>query len=108
IPDAVLDEADEVILIDLSPEGARARLIHGNVYPPEQGKQAMENFFRPENLAALRELALRRTTQEVDEQLEEYMRESQHKTELAEKVLVLIDHETASGSLLRHAWPIEL
>jgi two-component system sensor histidine kinase KdpD len=104
IPDSVLDEADEVILIDLSPEGARARLQHGNVYPPEQARQALQSFFRPENLAALRELALRRTTQEVDEQLEEYMRESMRKTDLAERVLVLIDHDTASRALLRHGW----
>jgi two-component system sensor histidine kinase KdpD len=104
IPDSVLDEADEVILIDLSPEGARARLQHGNVYPPEQAQQALESFFRPENLAALRELALRRTTQEVDEQLEEYMLESKRKTDLTERVLVLVDHESASRALLRHGW----
>jgi two-component system sensor histidine kinase KdpD len=104
IPDSVLDEADEVILIDLSPEGARARLQHGNVYPPQQARQALESFFRPENLAALRELALRRTTQEVDEQLEEYMRESTRKTDLMERVLVLIDHDSDSRTLLRHGW----
>jgi two-component system sensor histidine kinase KdpD len=104
IPDSVLDEADEVILIDLSPEGARARMGHGHIYPPEQAKQALESFFRPENLAALRELALRRTTQEVDEQLEEYMRESKHKTDLAERVLVLVDHDSVSRALLRHGW----
>jgi two-component system sensor histidine kinase KdpD len=104
IPDAVLDEANEVILIDLSPEGARARLQHGNVYPPEQARQALESFFRPENLAALRELALKRATQEVDEQLEEYMRESKHKTDLTERVLVLVDHESGSRALLRHGW----
>ena len=104
VPDSVLDEADEVILIDLSPEGARARMQHGNVYPPEQAKQALEGFFRPENLAALRELALRRTTQEVDEQLEEYMRESTHKTGVTERVLVLLDHDSVSRALLRHAW----
>jgi two-component system sensor histidine kinase KdpD len=104
IPDAVLDEADEVILIDLSPEGARARMQHGHIYPPEQAKTALEHFFRPENLAALRDIALRRTTQEVDEQLEEYMRESKHKTDLAERVLVLVDDFKTSRSLLRHAW----
>ncbi|HLF76208.1 MAG TPA: sensor histidine kinase KdpD [Dehalococcoidia bacterium] len=104
IPDVVLDDADEVILIDLSPEGARARLQHGNVYPPEQARQALENFFRPENLAALRELALRRTTQEVDEQLEEYMRESQYKTDLTERVVVLVDDDPQSRALLRHGW----
>jgi two-component system sensor histidine kinase KdpD len=104
IPDSVLDEADEVILIDLSPEGARARMQHGNVYPPEQAKQALESFFKPENLAALRELALRRTTQEVDEQLEEYMLESKGKTDLVERVLVLIDEDPQSRALLRHGW----
>lgn len=104
IPDSVLDEADEVILIDLSPEGARARMEHGNVYPPEQARQALESFFRPENLAALRDLALRRTTQEVDEQLEEYMLESSRKTDLTERVLVLVDETPASRPLLRHAW----
>jgi two-component system sensor histidine kinase KdpD len=104
VPDSVLDEADEVILIDLSPEGARARLQHGNVYPPEQARQALEGFFRPENLAALRELALRRTTQEVDEQLEAYMREAKHKADVAERVLVLVDDHPAARSLLRHGW----
>jgi two-component system sensor histidine kinase KdpD len=104
IPDSVLDEAEEVILIDLTPEGARARMQHGNVYPPEQARQALESFFRPENLAALRDLALRRTTQEVDDQLEEYMRESPHKTDLTERVLVLVDEKTSSRALLRHAW----
>ena len=68
-----------MILIDLSPEGARARMEHGHIYPPEQAQAALESFFRPENLAALRELALRRTAQEVDEQLDEYMREIAHR-----------------------------
>jgi two-component system sensor histidine kinase KdpD len=104
LPDSVLDEADEVILIDLTPEGARARLQHGNVYPPEQAKQALQGFFRPENLAALRDIALRRTTQEVDEQLEEYMRESSHKADLSEKLAVLVDESAAARTLLRHAW----
>ncbi|HEY7467849.1 MAG TPA: universal stress protein [Dehalococcoidia bacterium] len=104
LPDAVLDEADEVILIDLSPEGARARMQHGHIYPPEQARTALEHFFRPENLAALRDLALRRTTHEVDEQLEEYMREAGVKAEVAERVLVLVDENPASRALLRHAW----
>ena len=85
IPDSVLDEADEVILIDLSPEGARARLQHGHIYPPEQARLALERFFRPENLAALRELALKRTAQDVDERLEDMMREAARPSE--EKLL---------------------
>ncbi|MGE0687812.1 MAG: sensor histidine kinase KdpD [Dehalococcoidia bacterium] len=104
VPDSVLEEADEVILVDLSPEGARARMQHGNIYPPEQAARALEGFFKPENLAALRDLALRRTTQEVDEQLEEYMRESPDRRGIAERVLVLVDADPVSRTLLRHGW----
>jgi two-component system sensor histidine kinase KdpD len=102
IPDTVLDEADEVILIDLSPEGARARMQHGHIYPPEQARVALERFFRPENLAALRELALRRTAQEVDEKLEDMMRETPRP--VREKLLVLIDENPQSRALIREAW----
>lgn len=104
IPDYVLDEADEVILIDLSPEGARARMEHGHIYPPEQARQALERFFRPENLGALRELALRRTAEEVDEQLDELMRAQQRPPVLEEKVLVLIDETPGSRALIRAGW----
>jgi two-component system sensor histidine kinase KdpD len=105
IPDRIVDEADELILIDLSPEGARARMEHGHIYPPGQAQAALQNFFRPENLAQLREIALRRTAQEVDEQLEEYMRETAHQhVELDEHVLVLIDASPASRTLIRRGW----
>jgi two-component system sensor histidine kinase KdpD len=107
IPDRVVDEADELILIDLSPEGARARMQHGHIYPPEQAKAALQNFFRPENLAQLREIALRRTAQEVDEQLDEYMREAAIRTlELDEHVMVLVDETPVSRTLVRRAWRI--
>jgi two-component system sensor histidine kinase KdpD len=107
IPDRVVDEADELILIDLSPEGARARMQHGHIYAPEQAKAALENFFRPENLAQLREIALRRTAQEVDEQLEEYMRETAREhMELDEHVLVVIDASPVSRTLIRRGWRI--
>jgi two-component system sensor histidine kinase KdpD len=74
IPDRVLDEADEVELIDMAPNALRRRIRHGNVYPPNRAEQALAGFFREGNLTALRELALRRTAQEVDQQLERYMR----------------------------------
>ena len=107
IPDRVVDEADELILIDISPEGARARMEHGHIYPPEQAKAALENFFRPENLAQLREIALRRTAQEVDVQLDEYMREAAVRSlELDEHVMVLVDATPASRTLIRRAWRI--
>jgi two-component system sensor histidine kinase KdpD len=107
IPDSVLDEADEVILVDLSPEGARARMEHGHIYPPEQARRALENFFTLENLAALREIALRRTAAEVDHQLDELMRETapaQLRAEPEEKVLVFIDDKPADRTLIRHGW----
>jgi two-component system sensor histidine kinase KdpD len=103
IPDFVLDDADEVILIDLSPEGARARMQHGHIYPPEQARLALERFFRPENLGALRELALRRTAEEVDEQLEGLMRDTKP-AGLSEKVLALVDEKEESRVLIREAW----
>jgi two-component system sensor histidine kinase KdpD len=107
LPDAVLDEADEVVLVDLSPEGARARMEHGHIYPPEQARKALERFFTPQNLGALRELALRRTAQEVDAQLEELMRERHGPhtdTDVVEKVLVLVDETPDSRRRIRHAW----
>lgn len=106
VPDAVLDNADEVILVDLTPEGARARMRHGNVYPPEQAQQALASFFQPENLAALRDLALRRTTREVDDQLEEYMREAPERGQVIDRVLVIVDEALSSRSLLRHGWQL--
>lgn len=104
IPDYVLDEADEVILVDLSPEGARARMEHGHIYPPEQARQALEHFFRPENLGALRELALRRTAKEVDEKLDELMRADQRTPVREDKVLVLVDETPGSRTLIRSGW----
>ena len=100
----MLDDADEVILIDLSPEGARARLQHGHIYPPEQARLALERFFRPENLAALRELALKRTAQDVDERLEDMMREASRPS--GQKLLVLIDEKPESRTLIREAWSL--
>ena len=108
IPDRIVDDADEIILIDLSPEGARARMEHGHIYPPAQAAAALQNFFKQQNLAALRELALRRTAQEVDEQLEEYMRESATKqhAEVEEHVLVFIEPSPFSRTLIRRGWRI--
>ena len=69
IPDWVLDEADEVILVDLTPRALRNRLERGVVYSHEKAKRAMENFFTEANLAALREIAMRHTAHEVEEKL---------------------------------------
>ena len=69
VPDSIFDRADSVELVDLTPEDLISRLKEGKVYVPKQAERALEHFFSPANLTALRELALRRTAERVDEQL---------------------------------------
>ena len=75
VPDRVFDEADEVVLVDLPPDELLQRLREGKVYLPNQAERAIRNFFRKGNLLALRELALRRTADRVDEDVQQYRRE---------------------------------
>ncbi len=70
VPDRVFDHCEEVLLVDLPADDLLARLKRGQVYLPEQARHAAENFFRKGNLIALRELALRRTAERVDEQMQ--------------------------------------
>ena len=72
VPDAVLDDADEIELVDVTPEVLEQRLREGKVYVPEQAQRALDRFFRRGNLIALRELALRRTAERVDAQMRGY------------------------------------
>lgn len=72
LPDSVLDQADEIELIDLPANELLQRLEEGKVYVPEQAHRAAQNFFRPGNLIALREMALRRTAERVDAQMRDY------------------------------------
>ncbi|HEY5957267.1 MAG TPA: two-component system sensor histidine kinase KdbD, partial [Polyangiaceae bacterium] len=72
VPDSVLDGADAVELVDIAPEELLERLREGKVYLPEQARLAVDHFFQRGNLLALRELALRRTAQHVDEDVLEY------------------------------------
>jgi two-component system sensor histidine kinase KdpD len=74
VPDSVLDQADEIELIDLTPEQLRKRLAEGKVYLGDRAATASENFFREETLTALREMALRVTTEHVDQELRDVMR----------------------------------
>jgi two-component system sensor histidine kinase KdpD len=69
IPDRIFDSADEVVLVDLPPDDLLQRLKEGKVYLPDQAERAVQNFFRKGNLIALRELALRRTADRVDDQM---------------------------------------
>jgi two-component system sensor histidine kinase KdpD len=110
LPDRVLDEADEVELIDISPEALRARLRHGNVYPGPRAQQALTHFFTQENLTALRELALRRVAEKTEDQLETLMHGHEEGgaavwgATATERVLVAFDARPHSGQLIREAW----
>jgi two-component system sensor histidine kinase KdpD len=76
VPDRLFDEADEVVVVDLPPDELLARLKAGKVYLPAQAERAAANFFRKGNLLALRELALRRTADRVDDEMQAYRRQS--------------------------------
>jgi two-component system, OmpR family, sensor histidine kinase KdpD len=103
IPDHVLDQADEIDLVDLPPDDLLRRLSEGRVYVPEQAARAIERFFRKGNLTALREMALRRTASQVDEQLRSYMqsRAIQGPWPAGERLLVGVGPSPLSARLLR-------
>jgi len=106
LPDRILDQAEEVELVDISPRALRQRMRHGNIYPAERIEPALNNFFREGNLTALRELALRRTAEKTETQLQQYMTEH-HIRQLwpaSERVLVGFDHRKHSRQVLRDAW----
>jgi two-component system, OmpR family, sensor histidine kinase KdpD len=106
LPDWILDQADEVELIDISPYALRQRMKHGNIYPPERIDAALNNFFREGNLTALREIALRRTAEKTEAQLQEYMTEHGI-TEMkpaGERVMVGFDHRPHTREVIRDAW----
>ncbi len=106
LPDRVVDEADEVELVDMSPQALRQRIKHGNVYPADRAQRALHEFFREGNLTALRELALRKVSTAVEEDLEEYMREHQIDAiwPAGEAVMVCVDAESRAQHLIRRAW----
>lgn len=108
IPDHVVDKADEMELVDMAPHALRQRIRHGNVYPPQRAEQALHQFFREGNLAALRELALRKVATAVEQDLEKYMR--QHGIEAAwpagERVMVCVDERPSAQRLIRRGWRI--
>jgi two-component system sensor histidine kinase KdpD len=105
LPDSVLDRADEIELIDLPPDDLLQRLKEGKVYVPELAARARENFFRKGNLIALRELALRRTAEQVDTQMVSYRRAEgiQKIWPAGERILVCIGPNPRSARLIRAA-----
>jgi two-component system sensor histidine kinase KdpD len=104
VPDSIFDHADSVELVDLTPEDLIQRLKEGKVYIPEQAERALEHFFSPANLTALRELALRRTAERVDEQLlnEMQARAIPGPWAVGERVLVCISEDPRAAGLVRH------
>jgi two-component system sensor histidine kinase KdpD len=105
IPDSFLDRADEIEIIDLPPDDLLQRLKEGKVYIPEQAEKAAAHFFRKGNLIALRELALRRTAQRVDAQMESYRRTMGVHTpwQATERILVCISSNPRAVRLIRAA-----
>src|SRR5215813_12580121 len=105
VPDAVLEQADEVELIDLPPDELLQRLREGKVYIPEQAQRAIEHFFRKGNLIALRELALRRTADRVDAQMQVYRRHHAiaDTWPTTERLLVCVSPSPLSRRLVRAA-----
>jgi len=106
VPDSVLDKADEVQLIDLTPHALRQRIRHGNVYPPDRAAQALDHYFREGNLTALREMVLRRVSTTVEGDLQEYMLERgvDASWPACEGVMVVVDPSDQSRNLVRRAW----
>src|ERR1700691_5068236 len=105
VPDAVFDRANAVELVDLTPEDLMQRLREGKVYVSKQAERALEHFFSPANLTALRELALRRTAERVDEQLLSEMQAHaiQGPWPAGERILVCVSEDPRAAGLVRYA-----
>jgi two-component system sensor histidine kinase KdpD len=115
VPDAVLGAADEVVLVDLTPEALIARLREGKIYPGENVDAALNNFFRIENLAALREVSLRQVAEEVESKRlvlgtepvgtrEEERVAADAPQAVGERLLALVRPQPSSQRLVRRAW----
>ncbi|MET4171914.1 two-component system sensor histidine kinase KdpD [Bradyrhizobium sp. LA6.1] len=104
VPDSVFDRADAIELIDLTPDDLIQRLREGKVYVPKQAERALEHYFSPGNLTALRELALRRTAERVDEQLLNHMQANAIAGPWAagERILVCISEDPRAAGLVRY------
>src|SRR3982075_3498739 len=104
LPDSVFDRADAVELVDLTPDDLIQRLKEGKVYVPKQAERALEHYFSPGNLTALRELALRRTAERVDEQLLTHMQANAISGPWAagERILVCLSEDPRSAGLVRY------
>src|SRR5262245_44299801 len=103
-PDRILDDADEVVLVDLAPEALQERLLAGKVYRKDRAKVALENFFRLDNLGRLRELALREVAEDVEARRGSIALDPLSQQAVTERVLVLVEPQPKSQRVLRRAW----
>ncbi|MFZ1994517.1 MAG: histidine kinase, partial [Solirubrobacteraceae bacterium] len=117
VPDAVLAAADDVVLIDITPDSLIERLVAGKVYPLERVQAALNNFFKVENLSALREVSLRQVAEEVEHKRhplqedgargrgrDERLRDGGAASAIAERLLALVTPEPSSQRIVRRAW----
>ena len=104
VPDSLLNKADDIEVVDLAPDELIQRLKEGKVYVPKQAERALKHYFSPGNLTALRELALRRTAQRVDEQLLTHMRAHAipGPWPAGERLLVCVSEDPRSAGLVRY------
>jgi two-component system sensor histidine kinase KdpD len=116
VPDAVIASADDVVLIDITPDSLIERLQAGKVYPPERIQTALNNFFKIENLSALREVALRQVAEEVEHKRlpgdgspgrrrdEDSLVNGHSASAIGERLLALVEPDPSSQRVVRRAW----
>jgi len=107
VPDAFLARADQVVMVDVTVEELRQRLREGKIYPPERVEQALKNFFKPGNLSALRELALREVARDQSrhrDELDSIKREGGWRAAVSERLMVCVSsNPEGTGEILRRA-----
>jgi len=102
IPDWVMQRVDEIVLADLTPQALQSRMLRGDVYPTDRAQRALSHFFRPGNLIALRELALRQVTRVVDRSLDAYLEKDteQQAHTVRERIGVCVSSNPAAQYLI--------
>ncbi|MFB3916358.1 MAG: histidine kinase [Terriglobales bacterium] len=102
VPDWIMERVNEIVLADLTPEALQTRMRRGDIYPVERAERALGHFFRPGNLIALRELALRQVTQVVDRSLESFLKKEHMETApgVQERIAVAVSSNPAAQYLI--------
>jgi two-component system sensor histidine kinase KdpD len=103
-PDRIIEEADEIVLVDLTPEALQQRLRVGKIYAPDRAEAALLNFFSGENLSRLRELALREVAEDVESRRKSAVLDPLSQQAIAERVLALVEPQPKSQRIMRRAW----